>query len=154
MDVSYINPFIDSVDTVFTAMLGVRPHRNAVKVSDAARCDVEQLTSLIGISGQFSGVVALRFPPPTALALAGRMLGAPVAVVNDEVVDAISELVNIVAGCAKAKFAHDPPLQLGLPTVVEGFGYKVKYPSRSIWLEVPFCSDAGDFCMEMTYCPN
>jgi len=59
-----------------------------------------------------------------------------------------------VAGSAKAKFNADPPLQLGLPTVVEGVTYRVKYPSKSIWLEVPFSSDAGDFSMEVTYNPN
>jgi chemotaxis protein CheX len=124
-----------------------------VKVSNE-QSDTPSLTSLVGLSGQVSGVVALRFPPETALSLAGRMLGTELPKVNEEVVDAISELVNMVAGSAKAKFDHDPPLELGLPTVVEGAGYKLKYPSKSVWLEVAFTSDAGAFSMEVTYNPN
>jgi chemotaxis protein CheX len=153
VDVSYINPFVEAVGSVFETMLGVHPKRNGVKVSSHEGAG-PRLTSMIGITGSMHGCVALCFPPPTALSLAGRMLGAEAATVNDEVIDAISEMVNMVAGSAKAKFNSDPPLQLGLPTVVEGSGYRVKYPSKSIWLEVPFNSEAGEFSMEVTYAPN
>lgn len=153
MDVSYINPFIEAVDSVFTTMLSVQPRRNGLKVSNGeARGAV--ITSLIGLSGQVSGVVALRFPPATALHFASRMLGTEMNTVNDEVTDVIAEIVNMVAGSAKAKFDHDPPLELGLPTVVEGSGYRLRYPTKSVWLEVPFSSDAGEFTMEVTYNPN
>jgi hypothetical protein len=37
---------------------------------------------------------------------------------------------------------------------VEGTGYKLRYPSRSVWLEVRFSSNAGSFTMEVTYNPN
>lgn len=153
VDVSYINPFVEGLDSVFKTMLDVTPKRNAVKIG-AQGHNGAHLTLLIGISGMMHGCVALSFPPATALALAGRMLGSELTEINDEVIDAISELVNMVAGSAKAKFNVDPPLQLGLPTVVEGTGYRVKYPSKSIWLEVPYSSNAGDFSMEVTYTPN
>jgi chemotaxis protein CheX len=153
VDVNYINPFIEAVDSVFSTMLQVQPKRNGVKVSNEQSKD-PSITSLVGMSGQVSGVVALRFPPETALVLAGRMLGSELRELNEEVTDAISELVNMVAGSAKAKFEFDPPLELGLPTVVEGAGYKLKYPSKSVWLEVAFTSDAGQFSMEVTYNPN
>lgn len=153
MNVNYINPFIEAVDSVFQTMLNVQPKRNAVKISNS-NGNAASLTSLIGFSGHVSGVVALRFPPETALHLAGRMLSSELGEINEEVIDAISELVNMVAGSAKAKFDHDPPLELGLPTVVEGAGYKLKYPSKSVWLEVLFGSDAGPFSMEVTYNPN
>jgi chemotaxis protein CheX len=153
VDVSYINPFIEAVDTVFTTMLDVRPTRKGLKVSDG-RTKESVITSLVGFSGQVSGVVVLRFPPKTALCLAGRMLGVELTDMNDEVTDAVAELANMVAGSAKAKFQHDPPLELGLPTVVDGTSYQLRYPSKSVWLEVPFTSGAGDFTMEVTYSPN
>ncbi len=153
MDVAYINPFIEAVDSVFSTMLGVKPKRAGLRVSDG-HSKGEVITSLVGISGKVSGVVALRFPPQTALDLASRMLGSEVKVINEEVTDAISEMVNMVAGSAKAKFNHNPPLELGLPTVVEGTGYRLRYPSKSVWLEVPFTSEAGNFTMEVTYNPN
>jgi chemotaxis protein CheX len=153
VDVSYINPFIEAVDSVFTTMLETKPARDGLKVSDGGGNEV-LVTALVGLTGKVSGVVALRFPPATALVLAGRMLGSEQTEINEEVTDAISEMANMVAGSAKARFNHDPPLQLGLPTVVEGAGYKLRYPSKSAWLQVPFNSDAGRFTMEVTYNSN
>jgi chemotaxis protein CheX len=153
VDVSYINPFIEAVDAVFNTMLSVKPKRQGLKVSDG-RAKGEVITSLVGLSGKVSGVVAMRFPPPTALKFASLMLGTELTAVNDEVTDAIAEITNMVAGSAKAKFNHDPPLELGLPTVVQGASYRLTYPTKSVWLEVPFASDAGDFTMEVTYNPN
>ena len=141
MDISHINPFIEAVESVFTTMLNVEPKRNGMKVSDG-QGNGERITSLVGLSGQMSSMVGLRFPLDTALQLAGRMLGTKPSEMNDEVIDAIAEMVNMVAGSAKAKFDFDPPLELGLPTVVEGAGYKLRYPTKAIWLEVGFTSDA------------
>jgi chemotaxis protein CheX len=153
MDVRYINPFVEAVNAVFTTMLNLDPKRKTLKVSPA-EAPGPQVTSIIGISGRMHGVVALRFPPPTALAVAARLLGSTPTSVTPEVIDAVAELVNMVAGNAKAKFAQDPPLDLGLPTVVEGHGYRLRYPSGSFWLEVPFSTDVGEFSIEVTYCAD
>lgn len=150
MDVAYINPFLESIDSVFQMMLSTQPKRAALKIGKGGG-ETNEVTSLVGISGEVSGVVVLRFPFPTALELASRMLGSPLKEMNSAVIDAVSELVNMVAGSAKAKFQCDPPLELGLPTVVEGSGYRLKYPTKSAWLEIPFDSDAGKFSMELTF---
>lgn len=153
VDVKFINPFVEGVDSVFSTMLSLKPKRLSVRISQGSG-GTSSLTALIGISGEMHGVVVMRFPPATAIGLAGRMLGSTVDAVNAEVIDAVAELVNMVAGSAKAKFDYDPPLQLGLPTVVEGDQYRVKYPSKSVWLEVPFDSEAGQFSMEITFGPE
>jgi CheY-specific phosphatase CheX len=64
---------------------------------------------------------------------------------NEEVIDAAAELANMVAGSAKAQFEFEPALDLGLPTVVQGTGYRLKYPSGSSWLQVPFQTECGSF---------
>jgi chemotaxis protein CheX len=148
-----INTFVGGVDSVFQTMLSVKPRRCPARVGKGNR-DGPALTSLVGFSGQVHGVVVLRFPSETAVQLAGRMLGTEMTAVNEEVIDAISEIVNMVAGSAKAKFDYDPPLELGLPTVVQGSDYKIAYPSGAAWLEVPFESDAGEFRMELTFESN
>lgn len=151
MDVRLIRPFVEAVDSVFQTMLNVRPVRCAERVGPGAANEEDWLTSVIGISGEMHGVIVLRFPRRTACVLTARMLGLDAVCDGPEVVDAVSELVNMVAGSAKARLATDPPLNLSLPTVVEGTDYRVKYPSQSSWLEVPFASDAGRFIMEVTF---
>lgn len=151
MNAKYINPFIDSLCGVFETMLSMSPKREKLRAPTAQDPSVKQLTSMIGISGAASGVVALRFPMDTALKLASKFLGADYQEANGDVIDAISELANMVAGSAKAKFEIEPVPQLGLPSVIEGGGYKVHYPAKAAWIEVPFHSDAGDFVMEVTF---
>ena len=154
MRVEYLNPFVEGVDNVFQMMLGIKPQRQAVKVSDPNNRNSARITSLIGISGQVSGMVALRFPTETAVKLAGKFLGSEYKDVTDEVLDAIAELSNMVGGQAKSRFEHDPPLRLGLPTVVQGGDYRLKYPTNSVWLEIPYDSEAGAFSMEVTLGSN
>lgn len=152
MDVRYINPFIDAVTNVFMTMLDMTPQRMPLKLSSKAEDEgTESLSAIIGISGKIHGVVALRLPPNTAIQCAARMLGSEFDSVNEEVIDTAAELANMVAGSAKAQFDFDPPLDLGLPTVVQGSGYRLKYPSGSNWLQVPFKTPAGEFLMEVSY---
>lgn len=153
VDVNLLNPFIGSVGSVFSTMLKLTPRRLKAPLAEDDATE-SHLSAIIGISGQLHGVVAMRFPPSTALSLAGRMLESEFTTLDDQVIDAISEIANMIAGSAKAKFHHEPPLQLGLPTVVEGSSYRLKYPSKSASMEVPFTSEAGSFVMEFTYIPQ
>lgn len=145
-----LNPFISSVDEVFNTMLTIEPRRTGLALSRGARRG-SGLSGIIGISGAVSGVVVLTFPTETAIAFAGRMIGAELTSVDDQVIDAVSELSNMIAGAAKAKLASDPPAELSLPSVVHGKNYSLRYPSKAIWVEVPFATDAGEFNLELTF---
>jgi chemotaxis protein CheX len=111
------------------------------------------ITGLIGLSGPARGTVAVSFPVKTALAVSNRFLGTETRVMDDSVADVIAEMVNIIAGSAKARFKTDElrPIELSLPTVVRGSNYAVQYPSGSVWLEVPFDSELGPFSMRVTF---
>jgi len=152
MKVEYINPFIESTYDLFSTMLGSKAIRGGVGLAkpDANPRDI---MALIGLSGMARGMVALAFPIETALNMVNRLLGTQIRVVDDTVSDAIAEMVNIVAGGAKAKISADmeKPIDLSLPTVVRGNNYNVDYPSGSVWLEVPFNSDLGSFTLRVTF---
>jgi len=152
MKPEYINPFVESISQIFDMMLHTRLQRQPLRAGPTRFSrNGQTLTSIIGISGEASGVIALCFPRQTALNLASRFLSTELKEVDGQVTDALAELANMVGGSAKAKFELDPPPQLSLPTVVEGCDYKMRYPTRSVWVEVPFTSDAGPFVMELTF---
>ena len=152
MKVEYINPFIESVYELFNTMLGAQAKRGDIGVADN-ESNPRDIMALIGLSGPARGMVAIAFPVGTALSIVNRLLGTETRVVDDTVSDAIAEVVNIVAGGAKAKFpiSNCPPIDLSLPTVVRGNSYNVDYPSTSVWLEVPFQSDLGEFSLRVTF---
>ena len=155
MKVEYINPFIESVHELFETMLSSNVKKGDVGLATSEK-NPRDIMSIIGLSGTARGTVALAFPVNTALNMASKLLGMEVKVMDDTVSDAVAELVNIVAGGAKAKFKisndeNHMPIQLSLPTVVRGNSFSVDYPSKSVWLEVPFTSDLGDFNLRVTF---
>ena len=152
MNVKYINPFIESVYEVFSTMLNCEVHRGDVTLSRQGG-HPQHLVALIGLSGPARGMVALSLPVATSLAVMGRLLGEEPAEVNEEVADALAEVANVITGNAKARLSGDSerPINLGLPTVVTGSDYKVVYPSDSVWLDVPFNSELGQFSLRVTF---
>ena len=152
MKVEYINPFIESVYELFSTMLSSEAKRGDASVA-RGELDPHDIMALIGISGHARGMVALSFPKVTAINMVNRLLGTETESIDDTVSDAVAELVNIVAGGAKAKFPQDdgPPLNLSMPTVVRGTEYEVDYPSGATWIEVPFESELGSFSMRVTF---
>jgi chemotaxis protein CheX len=152
--VEFINPFIESVSETFSTMLGTTATRGTIGVtSDAFRNPLE-IMALIGLSGPARGTVALCFPTSTALNVVSAMLGQSLRVVDETVSDGIAELVNMVAGSAKAKLAtqlEQGPMNLSLPTVVRGSSYTVSQPSQAVWLEVPFTSGHGPLVLRVTF---
>jgi chemotaxis protein CheX len=151
MKVEYINPFIESTYDLFTTMLNSKAERGDVGLAKE-EANPRDIMALIGLSGMARGMVALAFPVDTALNMVNSLLGTEIRVVDDTVSDAIAEMVNIVAGGAKAKLSGGGrPIDLSLPTVVRGNSYNVDYPSGSVWLEVPFQSDLGPFTLRVTF---
>lgn len=153
MKIENINPFVEGVFELFETMLNVSLQRKKIALSKEPS-KFREVTALIGMSGPIRGTVALAFPVDTAIALVNRLLETKVRIMDDTVADGIAELVNIVAGSAKAKFPisdESKPVTLTLPTVVRGLHYEVNYPAGSIWLEVPFESGLGDFNLRVTF---
>lgn len=151
--VEYVNPFIESIHDLFGTMLGAKAKRGAALLFEEGD-GLTELTAFIGWSGPARGTIAIAMPDQTALAVAGRILSMEMTEVDETVMDAISEIVNIVAGGAKAKFSTTNKLgtiDLSLPTVVYGPAYNVEHPSSALRIEVPFDSDLGPFALRVTF---
>ncbi len=148
----YVNPFLESVYYVYRTMLSSNARRGAPGLSDGSKRKHEVM-ALIGLSGAVRGTVALSFPVNSALAVAGRLLSEEMSELDENVSDTISEIVNIVAGNAKAKLSEKAgtTLDLTLPTLIRGDEYRVYSPSKALWLEVPFTSDLGSFTLRVTF---
>jgi len=152
MKAEYINPFIKSVFDFFSTMMGCEVKRGQIAVAKKG-AGVREITALIGLGGPARGSVSISLPIETAEKMVSRMLGANGELAEDTLVDGTAELVNILAGSAKAKFCEDggTPLDLSLPTVIRGDGFQIDYPSKTVWIEVPFSSELGAFKIRVTF---
>lgn len=151
MDVRIINPFIHSVTKTFSTLLGTAATRGELSLSKSMGVAGGDIIAFIGIAGSTRGTIALAMPKKTALRAVGKMIGLDVKILDDTVADAVAELVNIIAGSAKADLSNEyaEPLELSLPTVVRGHEFQIKHPDNTAWLEVPFESELGPLVLKV-----
>lgn len=102
------------------------------------------ISGVIGLTGDLLGSVSLSFPEQTALNTLSAFIGVPITLLDDDSMDAVGELVNIVAGYAK-QFIEGYSTVISLPTVIKGRGLAVKEPSDVFSFNIPFKSDLGNF---------
>jgi len=152
MNAQYVNPFVEAVFELFNTMLQAKAARVGLGVSGAQN-QPNEVMALIGFSGAVRGTVALSMPLSTSQQMVLRLLGEGTEADPETVSDTIAEMVNIVAGAAKAKLSLQlkETLELSLPVVVHGDHFDVFSPSQAIWLEVPFSSDLGPLCMRLSF---
>ncbi len=149
MKAENINPFIESVMDVFESMLECEATMGELS-ADAEESTTPDIIGVIGLSGTAQGIVALRLPVRTALAIIGKMVGTEFRSIDSSIIDGVGELVNIIAGSAKARFKGHS-ISLSLPTVVRGSIYKLNNLSNTVWLTVPFTSDLGSFFISVCF---
>ena len=82
------------------------------------------LTAIVGLAGALCGVVTVRCAMHTAGQIARGMLGA-MAESEGQVVDALGEMCNMIAGNFKNKLTGtDENCMLSVPSVISGAEYK------------------------------
>ena len=108
-----------AVEEVFEIMLGCR----VKPVTPPAQVPKAEFTAMVGLTGALCGVVTVRCSAKTAAQVAKAMLG-DVADSEEQVVDALGEICNMIAGNFKNKLAGtDARCMLSVPTVVSGGQY-------------------------------
>jgi len=151
MKVEYINPFITSLINAFDTMVGCKVRREDVSLKEGIN-PKHEVSGVIGLSGNAKGTVVLSISKDVALKAAAAMLMEEMTEINDEVVDAIGELTNMVAGRAKAEL-QEYSLSISLPNVVTGRDYEIRFPTKATPLCVLFESDWGPLSLEVGLTP-
>ncbi len=151
MKVEHINPFLSAVHNTFTTMLATEARRGDLSLGDP-RHRTHPISGIIGLSGNASGTVVINLSEEVALAAASKLLLEDKQEVDSEVLDAVGELANMIAGQAKVDL-EQYALSVSLPNVVTGEGHEVRFPSATPPLCVPFESDYGPFRLEVGFEP-
>lgn len=147
MRAEFINPFVSATLNVFETMLGTKLTRGELSLKKS-HAPMHEVCGLIGLAGKCHGMVVVGFGRETALQLAGILLGTKVHELNSDVVDAVGELTNMIAGAAKTQLGEFQ-LSIGLPTVICGKTNTINFPSGSPPLIIPFDGDMGPVCVEV-----
>ena len=147
MKAEYINPFITSAVNAFQTVLSCEIRRGVPTLKSNTKPQFD-ISGVIGLSGSAVGTVVLSFSSNVALQAAGTMLLTDMTEINSDVIDAVGELTNMVAGGAKAQLEH-LNLSISLPNVITGLGHEVRFPSNVTPIVIPFDSDWGPLTVEV-----
>jgi chemotaxis protein CheX len=147
MKAEFINPFVVSTCDVFKVMLECELTRGELSVKQDS-CASHEVSGVIGMSGEAAGTVVVSLSREMALQVAGALLGEMPESVDADVVDAIGEIANMVAGGAKSRL-DGLELSIGLPTVICGENHTVNFPSNATPIIIPFSSDWGPLSIEV-----
>ena len=102
----------------------------------------ETLTSMVGLAGSHTGILAVHCPKSLALLITSNMLGMEVTEIDDDVNDAMGEIANMIGGDIKHIFSpKGGDISLSIPTAIYGSDYMLESMSNTDSLVMPFeCS--------------
>ncbi len=110
---------------------------------------VYDLSGVIGFTGDIVGNCALRVSAETAQEAINRLAGETVESPS-EVADGMGELVNMIAGNAKASL-QDFTVTLAFPDVIRGKGHEIGFHRHPALIQVYFSSEIGDLTMIVAF---
>ena len=142
MRAELINPFIASTVNVFSTMLGCPLTRGTLQLRENGFMPEFEINGIIGLSGSMSGTVIISMQTQVALNATEAMLGSRPPDVNADVIDAVGEIANMVAGAAKSRL-ESFNLSLSVPTVIVGKNTRIGFTSKVGPICIPYESPWG-----------
>ena len=128
-------------------MLNCQLTRGELFVKDGSESGHE-ISGIIGLSGRAKGTVVLSMDEKVAISATEAFVGESADHVDDDVVDAVGELTNMIAGGAKAHLEHFA-MSVTLPSVVTGKGHSIEFPKEVTPVCIPFESKWGEIVVEV-----
>ncbi len=140
----FVKPFIQATIECFDTMVDVVPQPKNVR-AELPPVAQSHICALIGLSGDAQGMVSLSFNLDVSLAVVSNFIGEPVTESGEEVYDAIGEILNIIAGAAKALIV-DSKIMISLPSIMHGEKFFMSVPKDVQVVTVSFeLPDIGEF---------
>jgi chemotaxis protein CheX len=149
MDVQLVNPFIDATIHVLSSLAFTEAHvgKPYVKKDTVAQGDV---SGVVGLTGETRGTISVTFSRKCILTIVSKMFGEEITEINDEVKDAVGEILNIVSGHGRQKLQGlGKSLKGGIPTVITGKNHVITHMTSKPVIAIPFNTESGDFTFEV-----
>ena len=129
---------ITSTHEVFDTMLGQRLTSDPPTMGEALR-PRSNVVACVGMAGSVSGLVAIYSTMDTANVIAAGLLGMSPDELNGEMVDAIGETANMVAGSFRTRITERGiSCDITVPTVTVGSDFYTSYVSNVERMMCPF----------------
>jgi len=140
---------------VFSTMLGMEIVAGESQSGKTAASFESGVVALLGLAGDWAGSGNVSCEPPFACKLASQLLRAEYEAVNEDVLDAVSEVSNKIIGNVK-NFLETKlgPMGLSTPTVIYGRNFETRSAGNRDWVSVPFTSGSDGMNVQISIAPN
>ncbi|MBX2851231.1 MAG: chemotaxis protein CheX [Phycisphaeraceae bacterium] len=143
MDTSYIVAFVSSVQDVASTALDMTIQVGQPRMHEG-NSGGNDVSAIIGLSGDCVGSIALCLSTTTAAAMVGRFVGMEIDPDGPDFADGVGELANMISGGAKARFAAERNVSISCPSVVMGPNHRVIQQKDLPVVELPIQSECGE----------
>jgi len=136
-------------------MLGLEVSAGEPRTEVAAPGPSDGIIAVVGLAGAWIGTVSLSCDAEMACQIASAMLGIESTEIDEDVLDAVSEIANMVVGNFKTTAEVSlGTLGLSIPTVVYGLSFSARSGGKEKWTVVPFVCKGKSLEVKVCLTPN
>jgi chemotaxis protein CheX len=146
----YIRPFIDVCKNVFSEFLNTAITEEPPYYVESGAAAEGDVSAIIGLTGGARGAIVISMKTDLAAKITEALTGTAHHDMDDDVADAIGEIVNIIAGNVKRSLEDDFRLIVSLPSIIQGPGHVIRWPGvRTRFVRIPFII-YGDYSFNLS----
>jgi chemotaxis protein CheX len=127
----YVEPFVDVTVNTFKEFVGVDSisprHPHFLDPDKEFEWDI---SAVIGLSGMVRGAVIVSMKVELAIKLTELLTESKHKEIDADVVDAIGEINNIIAGNIKPRIPNGEKIVISIPTISKGKEHSIAWPSK------------------------
>jgi len=126
----YVEPFVEVTVSTFKEFIGIDispRHPHFLEPDKPFEWDI---SAVIGLSGAVKGAVIVSMKSDLAIKLTDLLVGTTHTEVDADVLDAIGEINNIIAGNIKPKVPNGDKIVISIPTIIRGREHSIAWPSK------------------------
>lgn len=151
MDAAVVNSFVESIVTILeTYRVGeIKALKPYLKKEKGTPGDI---AGMMKLEGDVKGSVAVAFTDVCILGIVSNMFGEQMTEMNDEIKDAVGEMVNMMAGQVNTKMTQiGKQIKAAFNTVYMGRNYPVSHIEGRPVIAMPYKSNTGRFILEVCF---
>jgi len=128
---NYVEPFVEVTVNTFKEFVGVEVSPRHPHFLDPEKGFEWDISAVIGLSGVVKGAVIVSMKADLAIRLTDLLTGTTNSEINADVIDAIGEINNIIAGNIKPKVPNGDKIVISIPTIIKGKEHSIAWPSKA-----------------------
>ena len=142
----YIQPFINVCKNVYKEFVNLELDAKMPYFMEKDSVTEWDVSGVIGLTGEARGAVVISMKQELAIKLTSILTGKQHSTLDADVVDAVGEIINIIAGNAKQELEEAFRLVISLPTIVKGREHSINWPEgQARVICIPFTiTESGD----------